>query len=197
MTKNCGIILAHIKSTHSLYSILDYTLGVFTGSIKREGLSVGACIEYNICPSRTWTVLEDVNLLALPAIKEVHELLLFHCVIEICSHCMPAGSVSTDVFKLILCLYDQQFMNQVQTALLKKVFLCKLFVILGLYPHEKKFHNSFFHQLATESLDKLCCRPVSMVNERDIGDWLKACIATYAHDKKLNTIRMTDWLEIS
>lgn len=196
MTKHCGIILAHIKSTANLYSILDYSKGVLVGTIKREHLCVGSCIEYTLSADRMWVVLEDVELIALPAVTHVGDLLLFHCVMEICYHCMPVGSFNPGVYELIVCLYDRQIMDKFKTALLKKVFLCKLFIILGLYPHEKKFHNSFFHQLASESIDKFCCRSVSMVNEQDVGNWLKACIGAYAQDKRLKTVRITDWLEI-
>lgn len=196
VTRNCGIVLAHIKSAQTLYSILAYTQGVQIGTIKRENLCVGVCIEYSLCQSRTGMVLEDVDIIAMPAITEVNDLLLFHCVMEICYHCMPVGSVNHGVYEYLLCFYDHQLMKQLRSPLLKKLFLCKLFTTLGLYPHEKKFHNSFFLQLASESIDNLWCRSVSMIKEQEIGDWLRACIAIHAHDKRLKTVRISDWLEI-
>lgn len=194
--RNCGIVLAPLKSTQTLYVVLDSVHGVLTGIIKRNDLFVGACIEYTLSSSRIWMILDDVEIIALPAVKDIKDLLLFHRVMEICYHCMPCGSVNPGVYEFLLHLYNEKFMNQLQPALLKKVFLCKLFIILGLYPHEKKFHNSFFHHLASESIDNLWCRSVSMVSEQDVGNWLRACIAVHAQDKRLKAVHITDWLEI-
>lgn len=195
VTRNCGIVLQHIKSTQTLYSILDHAQGVLTAHIKREDICIGACIKYNLVQNRTWIILEDVELIALPIVRGVNDLVLVHCALEICSYCMPVGSINPGVYELLGYLYEEQFINKLQPALLKKVFLCKLLIVLGLYPHEKKFQNSFFHQLATESIDNLGHRSVSMVNEQDVGDWLRACIAVHAQDKKLKTVHITDWLE--
>jgi hypothetical protein len=92
-------------------------------------------------------------------------------------------------------LYDNAMIPHFKTRLVKKIFLCKLFILLGFYPREKKFQNQFFHNLATKSLDNLPPFPVSMMQEEYIEEWLQACIAMHVHEQKFRTRSLGEWVE--
>ena len=109
---------------------------------------------------------------------------------------MPTGSSTPGVFEHIRCLYDDSVALQLRAGIVKKIFLCKLFALLGFYPQEKKFQNQFFHSLATESLDNLWSFSVSMVQEEDIEEWLQSCIAMHAQEQKFKTGSIGEWVEI-
>jgi hypothetical protein len=196
MMRSVGIILKRINPAKPVYSILDSQDGVLLCSIVREDVCVGACIEYTLLCQRTRTAANDVELVGFPCIAQVADLLLLHRALEICTCCMPIGSSSPGVFEHIQALYDGSMAALVRSGLAKKIFLCKLFTLLGFYPQEKKFQNQFFQNLATESLDNLLPFSVSMVQEGDVEEWLRACVAMHAHEQKFKTRSLGEWVEI-
>jgi hypothetical protein len=196
MMRSVGIILKRINPAKPVYSILDSQEGVLICSIARENVCVGACIEYTLCNKRTKVVADEVELVGFPYITQVADLLLLHSALEICTGCMPVGSSSPGVFEHIHSLYDSSRAARFKTGLVKKVFLCKLFILLGFYPQEKKFQNHFFQKLAAESLDNLMPFSLSMMQEGEVEEWLQACIAMHAHEQKFKTRSIGEWVEI-
>ena len=196
MTRSLGIILKRSNPTKPVYSILDSQDGVIVCSIAREDMCAGAYIEYTRSIRLTWMVANEVELIEFPCISQVADILLLHRALEICSLCMPTGSSTPGVFEHIRYLYDNSMMPRLRTAVIKKIFLCKLFALLGFYPHEKKFQNPFFHSLATESLDNLGAFSVSIVQEKDIEEWLQSCVAMHTCEQKFKTGSIGEWVEI-
>lgn len=194
--RGMGIILKRMNRARPIYSMLDGQDGVFICSIAREDVCVGACVEYSLYNKRTKIVAEEVDMVGFPCIAQVADLLLLHSALEICTCCMPIGSSSPGVFEHMYTLYDVSRAVLYKQAVAKKIFLCKLFVLLGFYPHGKKFQNQFFQSLATESLDNLLPFSVSMMHEEDVEEWLQACIATHVQEQKFKTRSLGDWVEI-
>lgn len=195
MMRNVGIILKRVNTVGSVYLVLDKNDTVLAFSIIREDICVGACIEYTVSQRRTKFIAEEVELIGFPCVARVADLFLLHKALEVCSCCMPVASSTSGVFEHVCALYDNSLEQLLRTALVKKIFLCKLFALLGFYPHEKKFQNQFFHKLATETLDNLYPFSVSMVQEDDIEDWLRACIAMHAQEQKFKTGSIGEWVE--
>ncbi len=196
MIRSLGIILKRNNPTKQVFSILDHLEGVMVCSIAREDIYIGASIEYTIRNQRTWLVADEVEMIGMPYVEQYTDLLLLHSVLEICSLCMPAGSLTPGVFEHVQRLYDDSVVIRLRTSVVKKIFLCKLFALLGFYPQEKKFQNKFFHSLITESLDNLWAFWVSMVQEKDIEEWLKSCIAMHTQEQKFKTMVISEWVEI-
>ena len=196
MMRNVGIILKRNNPVKNQYSLLDQNEGIIICSIAREDICAGACIEYNLSKQGTRLFAEDVELIEFPCISTVADLLLLHRALEICFECMPVGSVTTGVFELIVTLYDDSMSSLLRMGLVKKIFLCKLFALLGFYPHEKKFQNQFFHSLATETLDNLKTFSLSMMQEEDIEAWLQSCMAMHMQRAKFKTRSLGKWVEM-
>jgi hypothetical protein len=196
MMRSLGIILKRINMAKPVYSVLDRQEGVLACSIAREDVCVGACIEYSLCSNRTKMAADEVELVGFPCIAQVADLLLLHRTLEICSCCMPIGSSSPGVFEHIQALYDSSRAVWLRPAVVKKIFLCKLFILLGFYPQEKKFQNKFFQNLATESLDNLLPFSVSMMQEEDVEEWLRSCIAMNTQEQRFKTRALGEWVEI-
>lgn len=196
MVRHTGIILKRTNPTKSLYSVLDKTEGVIFCSIVRQGICPGACIEYTLQQKAIWLVADNVELVAFPLVNNTADLLLLHRALEICLVCMPIGSFTPGIFEYISILYDTPSMACLESSLVKKIFLCKLLALLGFYPHEKKFQNPFFHSLIAQSLDNIISFPVSMVQEKDVEEWLQSCIAVHIQEQKLKMRSIGEWVEI-
>jgi len=196
MTRSLGIILKRSNPTKPIYSILDFQEGVIVCFITREDICTGAYIEYTLCNQRTWVAANEVELIGVPCISQVADLFLLHRALEICSQCMPTGSSTPGVFEHMCCFYDDAAVRRLRIGIEKKIFLCKLFALLGFYPQEKKFQNHFFHSLTTESLDRLSSFSVSMVQESDMQEWLQSCVAMHAKEQKFKTGSIGEWVEI-
>jgi hypothetical protein len=196
MVRHTGIILKRTNPTKSLYSVLDKADGVIFCSIARQGICPGAYIEYTLQQKATWTIADNVELVSFPVVNNTEDLLLLHRVLEICIVCMPIGCFTPGIFEYISALYDTSSIVYMEKRLVKNIFLCKLLALLGFYPHEKKFQNPFFHSLINQSLDKLVSFSVSMVQEKDIEEWLQSCIAVHIQEQKLKMKSIGEWMEI-
>jgi hypothetical protein len=194
MVTRRGIVLKHINPTKQVCLILDSQCGVQAYVLPREGICMGAYIEYTIREQRIWTVADDIELIALPYVKDISDLLLFHRVFDICSTCMPIGSSSPGVFEHICTLYHDRLLD---TTLLKKIFLCRLLTLLGFYPHEKKFQSKFFLGLISQSFETGKYLNTATVQENDVEEWLLSCLALHMHDQRLKTLHIGEWMEIS
>lgn len=185
-----GIIVYYATTNYKQSKILDNSGAIVNGSISRTDLCVGACIEYRVKKQSSWIIFEDVDLIAWPNVSTIDDLLLLHQALEICLYCMPQGSLTEGVFEHIFYLYEghiEQFSN---SAFFKKIFLCKLFLMLGLYPEDKRFHSRFFEQLTTKSFDKLWCQPAIIANEKEIDEWLMMCIAIHVPTYRLKAMQL-------
>jgi hypothetical protein len=185
MALHTGIILKRINLSQSLYLILDKSDGVIVCSIIRQGMFPGAWIEYTLRQKSSFLMADNAELVASPIINNTDDLALLHRVLEIFLICMPPGSFTPGIFECVLTLYDRSCTNFMQTSLVKKIFLCKLLTLLGFYPREKKFQNQFFSNLIYQSLDNLVSIPISIVQERDIEEWLRSCITVHMQEHRL------------
>ena len=167
--------------------LFDENRGIVSCWSDRMDLAVGSLIDYSCAESGTGYSAQAINVHALPCCGQLSDLLFFHQVVEICVQFIPEGSEAKDLFALLLFLYDQKRFISLQNDFLKKVFLCKIFIILGIWPAGKKFQNSFFYRIASESIDNLLGLSIELKDECVLNDWLQMCIAMHPHARDFKT----------
>ena len=170
--------------------IIDVTEGIVGGCMVRYDLCVGACIEYKVRKKSSRVFFDEIDLVAWPTLLTVDTLLLLHQSLEICLYCMPQGSVADGVFEHIMYLYEKCPAIFDNSALFKKIFLCKLFALLGLHPHDTRFRDQFFEHLVSKSFDNLWYQPAIIADEREIDRWLMVCIASHVPLCRLKAMQL-------
>lgn len=185
-----GIILSYTTSSSKQAKILDESGTILSGHITRIDLCLGACVEYRIKKKSSWTLFEEIDIIAWPTVLTVDDLLVLHQSLEICLYCMPQGSLTEGVFEHIFYLYEGHIEKFNNSAFFKKIFLCKLFLLLGLYPEDKRFHSHLFEQLVTKSFDKLWCQTAIITDEKEIDTWLAMCIALHVPALRLKAMQL-------
>lgn len=150
-------------------------------------LAVGSLIEYCCVERGVGYNAQSINVHALPCCKLLPDLLFFHRVLEICVQFIPEGVEARDLFGLLLALYDQKRFAALQDNLFKKIFLCKIFIVLGVWPAGEKYQSAFFHHIAAESIDNLLGISVELKNEYALNDWLQMCVAMHPRAQDFKT----------
>lgn len=181
-----GIVLRK-NNPYSTYYLLDEHNGILLSTIAREGICTGACIHYTIQQKLNWNTATGVELIAMPCTQTLNDLMFFHNALEICHACMPVSSISPGVFEHISYFYDEMAFNTISTDFLKKLFLCKLLILLGFYPHDTKFNNKFFYKLAIRPFDYCITALPTEADQPDLDDWLASCLAIAINNRELNT----------
>lgn len=179
MKTSRAIILKNEYPRKTRLMLLDQSDGVICVSTNRFDLAIGTLIEYKQTCSDIWYKATEIEMVALPACKTFVDLLFVHRALEICLQCMPSGSASDDLFFVMCYLYNKNVFSLVQSSLLKKLFLCKIFIVLGIWPAGEQFQKPLFYRLAMESIDKLLEQPIQLKSELDLDRWLRACVASH------------------
>lgn len=181
-----GIILKKNSPSLSHY-LLDAHHGTLLSIIAREDICTGACIEYTLQHKGSHNKVTNVELIAMPYTQTITDLIFFHSALEICQKCMPVSSISPGVFEHLLYFYHDCTAQSLNTAFLKKLFLCKLLILLGFYPHEVKFRNNFFYKLATRPFEYCLSNLALEHTQHELDTWLHSCLALAINTHELKT----------
>ncbi len=176
-----------------LCTLLDSHHGVVAGRTRGCPLYVGSYLEYTRCTRECRTHFRDVEPVKNPCIETLDDLVVSHIALGVCHECMPEGSTTAGVFEHLEGLYNEkQSAERRYSSFLKKVFLCRLCMLLGLYPHEKKFMAGFFCRLMGERADCGDGDGINAGREGEVDEWLRACVRDHASNHGFKALRMMD-----
>jgi hypothetical protein len=187
MEMSRAIIIKNEYPQKGVLTLLDQSMGVIACRSDRYNIARGTLIEYKHSCHGIWNKAREIEMIALPCCKTVSDLLFVHRALEICAQFILEGSVSDEVFDLMCYLYNLNSFSSLQTSLLKKIFLCKMFIVIGVWPVGERFQKPLFYRLATESIDNLLAQPIQLRCELDLDGWLRACVASHPHANDFKT----------
>ena len=155
--------------------MLDSQLGKIV-CVPRTGkqIATGALISYDIAHQTSLYFIHSIELLYIPFDLARDDILFLHHVFELCYYFVPVGSSPHPSFALLRFLYTTGY--KLSNTFLKKVFLFKLFTLLGIYPEEKEFSNPYFNYLVALSVDMIVNESVDLEVERELERWLNKCV---------------------
>jgi len=184
--KNIGIILKKYQPKKKTIAILDKNAGKIKCVPNKEDLPLGALIQYFIKNNRSPYFLENIEIIHIPFDVAIDDILFFHHVLETCYNFIPYHCPADQVFELLKYLYLCG--NSIKCNNNKKLFLFKLFTILGLYPEGVKFQTPFFHALAITSIDTIISKNLHLNSENKLDAWLHYCMTMHPEFSKFKTI---------
>lgn len=192
--KHTGIVLkSYLPQQHKL-ALLDERLGrinIMSGVLKHK-LVQGLLLEYYPERSGRWAVVSGVEIIAEPRAWAQHDLLFFHHVLEICYFFVPLESVVRPVFDMVKALYVHH--HELQSAGAKKLFLCRLFACLGLYPEDEALHTPSMHRLLSVPIESMFEERIGADVEQELHRWLVRCIAVHPQVNMFKTMQFYGWV---
>lgn len=179
MHNHHGIVLRAPWEADSSVIIFDRDLGKVSCKIlrKRGKKTVinGGIYSYAVTTWRSFRCIADFELLQQPALWVADDLLFFHHVLEVCFYFLSFDQECSDVFDLVMNLYAELPEGQcVATA--KKIFLCRFFALIGMYPESHKVSDEIITCLISPAGDiMLDSQKASFINKQAVA-WLHTCI---------------------
>lgn len=188
MKRYTGIVLKHFAPYKHKVSLLDRSLGHITGILIYERLSVGTVLSYTIQLSQGRYFIKDVELVEMPLRLASQDMLFLHHILELCHHFIPEGVHAERVYDLLLFIFDRMVITNKQ----KKIFLCVLYVLLGLYSDGELIYNSYMYELEQRPLHDMIDKDIDINIEKNISRWLYQCISMHIDVQQLKTVHFLD-----
>lgn len=178
-----GIVLQHQLPTHHRCMLFDEEMGRIFVSITAQKepprLTRGSLITYQIRNWRTLLCITNPQALCLPAPELCHDLTFLHQVLRVLNKFLPEGAHNAELFDAVLALYEPQHAYYLCDDIGKKLFLCKLFALLGIYPDELIFRQSpRIHRLILLPMQHLHTGVLPMQDYGALNSWLMGCLAS-------------------
>ncbi|MBY0110289.1 MAG: hypothetical protein K2X90_04215 [Candidatus Babeliaceae bacterium] len=195
-----AIVLQTPTSKYSGYIFFDQWLGTINAHLHKKnsnyGLSRGALIQYSSHSSSVWHSAQAVEIIAIPQAWVVKNIWFLHHVLELIDFFVPRSHNSPDIFELMGLLY-QPLHEEVDVSFFQKLFLCKFFILIGLYPEPRCVDDREFLSLVACGTN-LDGRQVSdeqkyVFLEKKMIQWLRECILLHPHADRLKTMIMEPW----
>jgi hypothetical protein len=183
-----GIVLKHFAPYKHKVALLDRSLGHIIGILTHERLSVGTVLSYTIQVSQGRYFIKDVELVEMPLRLASQDMLFLHHILELCHYFIPEGVHAERVYDLLIFIFNRAMITNKQ----KKIFLCLLYVLLGLYAHDEFFYNSYMYELEQQPLHDMIDKDIDINIEKNISRWLYQCISMHIDVQKLKTVHFLD-----
>lgn len=130
--------------------------------------------------------LQTIDLKAMPAPWVCSDILFLHHVLELGDLFLQTNNNAAAVFELFMFLYQEHDVA-FESAFLKKIFLCRFFALVGIYPEEEQYDESFFNLILGPINTMLDIqRDQYFLNQLIV--WLQGCVATHPHAYRLKTM---------
>lgn len=126
-------------------------------------------------------IIENVELELCSTQLASKNIYLLHQVLELCHFFIPLGSQACTTFYFLLELFENYYRCTHSPFYVKRV-LCKLFVLLGIYPEEVEI-QFFAHKIYEMPIDNLLAAPLELKSEELMNKWLAWCIEMHPKGK--------------
>ena len=177
MTKQHAIVLYALKSHDQRVVLLDAHHGKVSCFIHNKELPFGAHIEYQLVQKRKYYTAVSINVIRMPFVIAQEDISFLHHVLELCYHFIPEGTCASDVFALVSFIYSSG--ERLKCSLSKKLYLSKLFILLGMYPEEPNMQSHHWQLLLTQPIEVILVQLADEAIECELNIWLRSCVQVH------------------
>jgi hypothetical protein len=195
-----AIVLQTPTMQRNGYIFFDQQLGPITAHVPKKGskreLSRGALVQYVPELKGTWHSAQHVEIVAIPQQWVVINIWFLHHVLELVDFFVPASNQAENIFELLQLLYEP-LSNEIDIPFFQKIFLCKFFILVGIYPEPRNTQDREFLALVASGVESQTdCLPDEqkyVFLEKKMIQWLRECILLHPHADRLKTMIMEPW----
>lgn len=181
-----GIVLKKDKYTPYV-ALLDKVLGRIDGtSYHGKIVSVGDVVSYTESKMNKKYGMSIGNTEYSPLVLGHYDISFLHHVLEVCYYSIPVGTIETVVFDMIMFLY--KYFSPAWSMANKKLFVIRLFLVIGLYVEHGMLYESTINHLCTMPIDKIFSCTIDLDHKKNIDDLLCLLLAEHPYRDQFKTI---------
>ncbi len=181
-----GIVLRNYLPRSFKLALFDQEWGHIQAIIYRKGILEhimhGSIITYSGVQRQSIFVLEGVELIDAPFKWALYDLVFFHSLLEIIYYFAPPHAYISHLFAFMIRIYTTTDITEKE----KKIVLCQLFALLGVYPEDASITFPTLFLLISSSSNIMLNKSLDMVSLNELDNWIKQCIAMHPHAQKIN-----------
>lgn len=185
LEKHTGIILKTYFPKKTKVALLDQHWGKIEAVPPTTEIGIGFLLEYRPRSKGRIFILEQMEVHDVPLQLAKADILFLHHVLEICYFGVPFGSCVPEVFVMVNWLYS---LDEPLEYPFKIAFVFKLLTTLGMYPYEARFQESYFYNLAIESIDSIATKSIDLKVQQGLHNWIYASISQHPLIQHFKTI---------
>lgn len=186
MEKSIGIVLKSYQPQKSKLALLDRDAGKITAVPNRADISSGSLITYFKRTQDHLSFIHSIDIVDMPFALAHHDIVFVHHVLELCYYFIPQASHAPQVFVTLLRFYE--IPTLLNTPVMKKIFILKLFSLLGVHPESGRLKSANMSELAATSIDFLASQSIDLRIEQELDAWLMHSIRTHPCAEYFKTI---------
>ncbi len=191
-----AIILQPSHSYYQVYLIFDQKLGTLevrvSARTSRRELPRGTLIEYIPQQSQGRYVATRVEIIAFPEKWVIHHIWFLQHLLELINFFVPRNYQAENIFILLLMLY-KPLHDDLDMIFFQKFFLCKFFIMAGIYPEPINAVDKQFLAFIVSDNDYVFDQQKYVFLEKKMIQWLHECIRLHPYADRLKTMIMEPW----
>jgi hypothetical protein len=188
--KHTGIVVKRYFPQKQKIVLFDDEWGKITCVPPHDRISLGTLLSYEIQQRNGMPFIYDVELIAMPLDGGEMDILFVHHVLEVCYYFIPEQSIASEVYDMMMLLFTKQ--PCIRHPFFKKIFLFKLFVLLGIYPDRAVPLDALEHTLLINPLELLIRGDSTTQLERRLTKWLRDCMIMHPCIEYFKTVHFLD-----
>ena len=180
-----GMIIRSTLPYKNSVIIVSSQLGLREYTIPAKSLLVqGAFIRFTLQERRGKYTLKSSELIALPHLWVMNDILFLHRVLELIVFFVPYGSGIQGLLEHCMLLFEKPEHEDLDWY--KKLFICRLFSLLGVCPENAELYNKNFLCLISAPIDiMLNVQRAVLFDTIDI--WMRGCIQSHPRSHEIKT----------
>jgi|GEM_PF-6227334 hypothetical protein len=191
-----AIVLQPASPQNFNYLIFDQQLGTLEIRIpKQRGIREiprSALIHYVPQTVNNRIVAKYVEIVATPHQWAINSIWFLHHLLELINFFVPRGGQAENIFSYVLIMY-QPLSDDIDMFFFQKLFLCKFFILVGIYPEPINMQDRQFLSLLQSHQDYKLEEQKYVFLEKKMIQWLQECIRLHPHADRLRTMIMEPW----
>ena len=184
-----GILLRTSSPYRKKIILFDYELGLVECINPSGGhrLVHGAFLYYNLTAWNNLYKIHDIELIAVPAEWVREDLLFLHHMLELSSNFLTLHNNASEIFNFFINFYKP--CNEKDLKLFKKLFICRFFSLLGVYPENSEDYEATFFRLISGPIDSMlnAWRDDALLHKK-VNEWLQGCVRMHPYADHLKTV---------
>lgn len=195
-----AIVVQVPSAGRSDYIFFDSQRGTITVRLQRKSrlreIPRGSLVHFTAREAYNGYSSEYIEIVDTPRPWVINNIKFLHHLLELIDFFIPRNHQAENIFMLAMILY-QPLDDDIDILFFQKFFLCKFFIMIGIYPEPRQQEDrEFLSVLASGLVSDINCQVNGqkyVFLEKKMIQWLGECIGLHPHADRLKTKIMEPW----